>query len=239
MAFWCSPPAPKPQQLQQAPPSPLLALALGHVDGSKPLLAPWPTPPPVPTVTGPGEATLPGRPRNQNGVRGDSVLPCKVGQRPRLEGPHWSCLTHTHARPCRQGPEPRGQSPSTPHDGRASRRAGRTQLEAPVPSARLAALDSELESRKGTASLHRAGPQACGWPGIGPLARPWGPWRRGVWDRQHGSHAHTPAPATCMCMHAHQAHAACTGREKRASAATTVSNSSGEQPPRGAGFQRL
>lgn len=179
--------------------------------------------------------------RNQNGAQGDSVLPCKVGQRPRLKGPHWSrhTHTHTHTRPCREGPEPRGQGPPTPHDGRASRRAGRTQLEAPVPSAQLAALDSDLESWKGTASLHWAGPRACGRPGIGPPARRRGPWRRGVWDGQRGSHAHTPAPATHTCTHAHQAHSARTGREQRASAATTVSNSRGEQPPRGAGFQRL
>lgn len=174
--------------------------------------------------------------RNQNGAQGDSVLPCKVGQRPRLVGPHWSRHTHDtppHARPCRQGPEPKGQGPSTPHNGRASRRAGRTQLEAPVPSARLAPLDSELKSRKGTASLHWAGPRACGRPGIGPRARPQGPWRRGVWDGQGGSHAHTPAPATHTCMHAHQAHATRTGREQRASAETTVSNGRGSSCPEG------
>lgn len=112
----------------------------------------------------------------------DSVLPCKVGQRPRLGLPTPAGTVQS------QG----AKAHPRPTDGRASRRGGRTQLEAPAPSAWLAALDSELESRQRTASWHWAGLWACGRPGDRAPSQVSGTAEKGAlgWAVQK-SHTHT------------------------------------------------
>ena len=122
------------------------------------------------------------------------MLPCKVGQRPRLEGPRWSRHTHT-PHPCRQGPEPRGQGPSTPHRWQGQQEERRTQLEAPAPSAWLAALDSELESRQ-RHSLPALGRAVGLWATRGQGPQP------GLGDHGEGGFGTGSAKVT----HAHQAH---------------------------------
>ena len=134
----------------------------------------------------------------------DSVLPCKVGQRPRLEGPRWSRHTHT-PHPCRHGPEPRGQGPSTPHrrqgqqEGRedtargsgAQCLAGSTRLRT-----RVTAKDSLLALGRavGLWATRGQGPQ----PGLGDRGE--GGFGMGSAEVTHAHQAHTTH------THAHQTH---------------------------------
>lgn len=98
------------------------------------------------------------------------MLPCKVVQ---TKGPRRSHLTHTHTpHPCWQGPEPRGQGPSTPHR-RQGQQKGREDTaqgsgaQCPAGSRRLGTRVTAQAQPPGigTASQHCAGLWACGRPG--------------------------------------------------------------------------
>ena len=187
------PSCPNPQQLQRphlTPPGFGLGPGWGHLDSSQPLLAPQPAPP----HSAHGTRTWGGYPSviwNQNGGQRTQCFLAKWARDPgsRDLGGH---VTHTLPTPAGTVQSQGAKAHPRPTDGRASRRGGRTQLEAPAPSAWLAALDSELESRQRTASWHWAGLWACGRPGDRAPSQVSGTAEKGAlgWAVQK-SHTHT------------------------------------------------
>ena len=184
--------------------------------------------PTVPMVAGPGEATLLSF-GTKTVAKG---LSASLQSGPETQARRTSVVTsHTHSPPLPAGSRAKGPRPV--HAPQMAGPAGGEEDTARGSGAQCLAGSTRLRTRVTAKAQPPGTGQGCGPvgnQGTGPPARPRGPRRRGLWDRQRESHTRTPGTHHTH-THAYQAHTRGWSTRPRLQQWSTTAGK--EQPPEG------